>query len=715
MKEVNAAAMNHCLDEVPNLPALNISYDGRVEWNPTKSMDATIHQFRSAVLSANVRIIKQILKDLHNLAPGQIERLIALLINRTSVEPTKEALMTAICIGSRPLVEFILSLFMEYPGEERNGCRKSKSFPVHMTPLMLACICNNFAIVQCLLLRKHYMQLPHRPDCHCDECLRSAHCMENSIILLDTYRAISSESFLWLACTDPLLAAFNLAVDLQVCEEMEKEHKVAYRNLRHNVMTFAVKIAEQCWTTEEIHVLLSRKVGSPLADCELRFPRIQLALKAHMKPFLSLLGIQATIEGHWHGMWTDSGKFKCQDLSRKFRHFICYPILALLHAISAGSYIETFKYPLARYMSRLASYILFLTILIFIRYFGRTGEQSSERSLVNSNLRLILESYVYLYVYGMAVIHYIEFASKGFMTFYNVWWRWFDLILIWLFSGSFFCFIMTAATIHQDGLKQLHRRHWVYYDFSIIYDIYFGTASIMALWRLLYYFQLQRNIGSTVVSTMRKNFIKNIGITFRNLYWSFYGYLAPWDYKLVVGNAGPNQEPIEHPLTNYAGEITIAIFHIAVVITLLNLMISMLVRTADTVLKNEDQEWKFTRCQIYSEYFDWFTAIPPPFNLIYNTTCGLYRLFSNKFKFVYPDLWIPVQIWNPSVNDVIEQDFLYLKLMRLLFERYRFAEEYHYQTAMKDDADRFIYKEKHTRPLLSFMNSPPISHKMITY
>ncbi|EJW79126.1 hypothetical protein WUBG_09970 [Wuchereria bancrofti] len=73
--------------------------------------------------------------------------------------------MTAICIGSRPLVEFILSLFMEYPGEERNGCRKSKSFPMHMTPLMLACICNNFSIVQCLLLRKHYMQLPHRPDC----------------------------------------------------------------------------------------------------------------------------------------------------------------------------------------------------------------------------------------------------------------------------------------------------------------------------------------------------------------------------------------------------------------------------------------------------------------------------------------------------------------------------------------------------------------------
>ncbi|VBB32527.1 unnamed protein product, partial [Acanthocheilonema viteae] len=220
----------------------------------------------------------------------------------------------------------------------------------------------------------------------CDECSRSSRCMANSVILLDTYRAISSAPFLWLACTDPLLAAFNLVIDLQVCEEMENENKVAYRDLRHNVMTFAVKIVEQCWTTEEIHVLLSRKVGSPLADCELPFPRVQLALKAHMKPFLSSLGVQAAMEDHWRGMWTDMGKFKYQDLSRKFRHFLCYPILALLHAISAGYCIKTFKYPLARYISRLASYTLFLIILIFIRYFGRTGERSTERSLVNSCL-----------------------------------------------------------------------------------------------------------------------------------------------------------------------------------------------------------------------------------------------------------------------------------------------------------------------------------------
>ncbi|VBB35155.1 unnamed protein product [Acanthocheilonema viteae] len=107
--------------QIPNFPDSNIAYDGRMEWNPTKSMDATIQQFRIAVLSTNVRVIKQILKEVHNVTPGQIGRLLPLITDRTSAEPTKEALMTAICIGSRPLVEFILSLFMEYPGEERNG------------------------------------------------------------------------------------------------------------------------------------------------------------------------------------------------------------------------------------------------------------------------------------------------------------------------------------------------------------------------------------------------------------------------------------------------------------------------------------------------------------------------------------------------------------------------------------------------------------------
>uniref|UniRef100_A0A914RYP1 ANK_REP_REGION domain-containing protein n=1 Tax=Parascaris equorum TaxID=6256 RepID=A0A914RYP1_PAREQ len=121
-----------------------------------------------------------------------VGRLSSLLLDRSSAEPTKEALMTAICIGSRPLVEFILSLFYEFPQEECNGCKNSIAYPSHMTPLMLAAICNNFAIVQCLLLRNHRICLPHRPDCLCSECRRIARGLSKSVVTLDTYRAISN-------------------------------------------------------------------------------------------------------------------------------------------------------------------------------------------------------------------------------------------------------------------------------------------------------------------------------------------------------------------------------------------------------------------------------------------------------------------------------------------------------------------------------------------
>lgn len=38
-------------------------------------------------------------------------------------ETLKEALLTGICVGSRPLVEVILSLFYEHPEEEKTGAR----------------------------------------------------------------------------------------------------------------------------------------------------------------------------------------------------------------------------------------------------------------------------------------------------------------------------------------------------------------------------------------------------------------------------------------------------------------------------------------------------------------------------------------------------------------------------------------------------------------
>jgi len=91
-------------------------------------------------------------------------------MRRENAETSKEALLLAISIGSRPLVEMILSLFREFAGEESRGMPISASVDVNIhcrlhfvrilsttydtvdARVYLATI---FAIASCLLLRNH--------------------------------------------------------------------------------------------------------------------------------------------------------------------------------------------------------------------------------------------------------------------------------------------------------------------------------------------------------------------------------------------------------------------------------------------------------------------------------------------------------------------------------------------------------------------------------
>uniref|UniRef100_A0A9J2P0L1 Transient receptor ion channel domain-containing protein n=2 Tax=Ascaris TaxID=6251 RepID=A0A9J2P0L1_ASCLU len=730
-------------------------FEGHVDWVKNERVLTLMRSFRRAVIKKDSQFVRTVLGALQSATHADMsEHLTALVLNRSSAEPTKHALLTAICLGSRPLVEFILSLFYEFPGEENCGCRNSATFPPHMTPLMLACICNNYAIVQCLLLRKHSIDLPHRPDCICHKCKRSARTHANGVITLDTYRAISSGPFLWLACADPPLAAFKLALDLEACMQCEQEYRAIYEQLHRNVMLFAVRIIQNCWDMKEVDVLLSRKDGASLTDCQLRLPRLRLALDCRMKNFLSSVNVQSAMQTYWSGTWTDYGRHFWKDAWNITKHTLFYPITATVYSVTMGRHFKSFEYPFARYLSEMASYILFLVVLLFIRYSGRVGKHAADRSINENPVEVVLESYVYMYTIGMALRHYISLCIRGFSAFYEMWWSWFDLILLWLFSGACFCAMMTSATVGQDGLSKLHRRHWVYYDMSIIYDIYFGGACIMAFWRIFYYVQLRRNFGSTVVSVTRcvhdvviflaimavvmlcfavgisciyepyvankveqhdgtltsmKDTYAGIIITFRNLYWSFYGYLAPWDYKVVVGNAGTNSEPTEHIFTIIAGEVIVAIFHLTVVVALLNLMVTMLVKKADEVQRNEEWEWKYTRAHIYNEYFDWYSAVPPPFNLFYITARIINDVSKKKLVYAFPEVLVAQEALDVNADEALQERATYNTLLKELFGRYRCSKEYHYHTMLKSDAEKCLQNIQHMlntpTPVLAFMNA----------
>uniref|UniRef100_A0A914QMG6 Transient receptor ion channel domain-containing protein n=1 Tax=Panagrolaimus davidi TaxID=227884 RepID=A0A914QMG6_9BILA len=203
--------------------------EGIPKWFLGRDIIALMREFREHVISKNLPEVKDFIKNLIDEEDSELnaEYLCELVCNRATSEPSKEALLTSILIGSRPLVEFILQLFAEFPGEERNGVAKSDAFAPYITPLMLACICDNYAVVECLLLRGHKIDLPHRTDCLCSSCGKIAHSFSGRHQRLDTYRSLSSEAYLWLATRDPLLSAINLAEDLMVCQSYDTEHAVS--------------------------------------------------------------------------------------------------------------------------------------------------------------------------------------------------------------------------------------------------------------------------------------------------------------------------------------------------------------------------------------------------------------------------------------------------------------------------------------------------------
>uniref|UniRef100_A0AC34FVI2 Ankyrin repeat protein n=1 Tax=Panagrolaimus sp. ES5 TaxID=591445 RepID=A0AC34FVI2_9BILA len=141
--------------------------EGIPKWFLGRDIIALMREFRQNVIARKMSEVKDFIKKLINDDDTEpiVEYLCELVCDRATSEPSKEALLTSILIGSRPLVEFILQLFAEFPGEERNGAAKSDAFSPYITPLMLACLCNNYAIVECLLLRDHRIDLPHRADC----------------------------------------------------------------------------------------------------------------------------------------------------------------------------------------------------------------------------------------------------------------------------------------------------------------------------------------------------------------------------------------------------------------------------------------------------------------------------------------------------------------------------------------------------------------------
>uniref|UniRef100_A0A914ZXJ5 Ion transport domain-containing protein n=1 Tax=Parascaris univalens TaxID=6257 RepID=A0A914ZXJ5_PARUN len=177
--------------------------------------------------------------------------------------------------------------------------------------------------------------------------------------------------------------------------------------------------------------------------------------------------------------------------------------------------------------------------------------------------------------------------------------------------------------------------------------------------------------------------------TLRNLYWSFYGYLGPWEYALAVGNAGPDFKPTNHLFIVIASEVTVAIYHLVVVITLLKMMVTLLIWRGDEVQKDEDTEWKYSRSVIYAEYFDWHTALPPPFNIFFIAAVFIRQLAERCHEIIlnYKGNGGP---YKDVSKQIVVEEVSYQRLLAKLLRRSLLSDEYACRTAQKVDGEKCL-------------------------
>ncbi|WKY09461.1 hypothetical protein Q1695_002097 [Nippostrongylus brasiliensis] len=716
-------------------------YDGHIDWEgDTNKVLCMKYEFYEKVQAFKKdhknEEIMEIFETLGVAATEiQMEYLCELIYKSQSPEMAKEALLIAINIGSRPLVELILTLFRDYPHEERSGCSNSPGFLPHVTPLMLACILNNFSIVQCLLLRGHSIDLPHHTNCKCEVCLRMSNSNIDALRRVDAIRAVSSEAFLWLATDDPFAAACSLSQDIAICMQNDTfEFMDTYRTLYNNVQRFTCRVIDHNWRAEELDVFLAHKCHCSLAACAAPYPRVQMALEARMRHFAGNPNVQRAMSFIWWRGWGCFGSNPARDAYRVLRHVFLYPILAVLYIVSNGKVASSFEVPLARYISYMSSYATFIACLIAIRY-TKVGEKAklfhTPRGYPGG---IAIEAYCYLYVLGIILERYIQFARVGFRNFFDHWWRWFDFLLTGSFGLAFHLWLTGVLMPMEPDLEELSRIHWPSWDYFLIYDIYLCTGCILGLWRVFYFFQLKKGIGGSVISvgqcvstiynylivmgvimvsfavgvnllvqpylhsTVREEdgsetpmgpHFQNLFITFRNMYWALYGYLDPNLYPIINGNSGPDQQPVQHQITGFATEMIMVLYHCIIVITLLNLMVSLLVKKADEVLENEESEFKYTRIAIYSEYISWSASVPPPFNLLYILKVVIQKLFCDRRVVVsWPELWTPKELVDPDLESCSRDCEVYNNLMLKLFTRFRASKECHYRSVFRTEFDK---------------------------
>ncbi|KAL1426365.1 hypothetical protein MTO96_003374 [Rhipicephalus appendiculatus] len=528
-----------------------------------------------------------------------------------------DVLLHAVETGDVPLTEFLVNEVSKAdPQCEKRGYPHSATYTADVSPIILAAQMGHWTLIHFFIKRHLKVEAPHTASCLCKTCVKEMRIegVNASTRNLNTYKAISNPHYMLQVSGDPILDSFLFAQGMAGASLAEEEFRREYDQEIAKLRKFTCALLDQCRTIEEARVLLERPAGLEGRVAHLAFPRVILALQYNEREFVTHGHVQQVLRIEWEGEFKAWNRlsFRVKLVHFAIRFFILPVVAIWVKVMPQSEMARHWSSPVNKYMNHFAA-------------------------------RLMFVFFVYMQICLDKARTYRGAPHTGVEWFIVIW------VMGFVFEEIVHCYAIGAARYFSSM--------WHCMDSTLIHEALFAMASVMSVFKLMFYFQesaklgpLQVSISSMMVEIVRFFFIclcimlafafgltrmyepykgmkrtepdgeevkqspafTSFSNSMKTLFLRMLGVASDDQADVVVANAEDGSIN-EHRFTEVIGSTMYSVYQVLMLIAMLNSLIAIVTGTFQKIIDNAEVHWKFYRTRLWMHYINEALVAPSPF------------------------------------------------------------------------------------------------------
>ncbi|CAH8586019.1 unnamed protein product [Schistosoma margrebowiei] len=442
----------------------------------------------------------------------------------------KDCILHAINEDNVIAVEIILHAEAERGGKKNLrgllGRFQSSSFTPDINGIILAAHRDNYVILKLLLDRGDRIYKPHDLRCACNICTqaRRENGLQHSTLRINTYRALTSPSFIILTSNDPILTAFDLSWELKKLGELENEFRTEYEELEAKCQKFATDMLAQTRSSAELSIVLNHYTGADVSGCHvsgvdhqslsedinerMQLSRLKLAIRYGQKQFVAHPHCQQLLAAIWYeGLPGFRQKPVFAQLTTIGTLCSLFPLLATFYMLAPHSKLGSMmRKPFIKFLCHSSSYLSFLALLTLAatRVEFLLTNSLDQRMHDRGPTPSLTESALVIYVIGFVWQQMKKLYIWGLRAYLADMWNLVDFLMNALYIATISLrTIAWARIVFYNEPRYINRGQWDSFDPVLVSECLFAAANIVSTLKLVYVFTVSPQLGPLQISLGR--------------------------------------------------------------------------------------------------------------------------------------------------------------------------------------------------------------------